>query len=196
MMNRATTQALIVALTSLLWTACEPETPPQPTPATHTIPLEDVAAEPTDVVAIEEKAASQAAVEPRVPGPNPVTDPSVAILGAWSGLRYETVHGHGAAAGKKLANTMLVQFTEETMTVTLGLTGTVSGPWTPARARENRLDVVRKSPSPEQTFSIQFHGRDEMTMSVSSTQRVRFARATPRPTPKAPSTPTPPQDAK
>ncbi len=200
MTARATHILTAIAIAAMFCPGCETDTQPKPAPAAPAAAEPPPSIEPVDVPpapAIEVPDASAAAPEPPpdpAPAAGPVRDPSVAILGAWRGVRFEGA-GDQNAAGHKLARTMLLQFSPETMKVTLGPAGTVEGPWTAVDHKPDHLTVERATPAPAQRFEIAFQGRDVITMTVSSRQAVRFDRLVPSqggqapPTPEAPPSP-------
>lgn len=186
---RATQSPIALAIVCATLVSCDA----QPVPATPPAPPKDAAQAPptpeppAPIVAVPD-AESPAQVPAPAEVPGPVADPAVAILGAWSGVRFEMTGGD-AATGEQLARTMLLQFTPTKMRVALGLTGTVEGSWRAVRQGPDKLTVERAEPAPAQRFDITFHGRDEMTMTVSSHQAVRFARVTAPQSGQAPAAP-------
>lgn len=198
MTKRATHALTAIAISSTLLAACEAP-PPAPTPALTPPPTTDAPAPPAPVAHEKKPEPDAAGAEPVaekavVPAePVSVTAPEKAILGAWRGIAFESKTPDDKAA-TKLASTMLLQFSESSMKVTVGPLGAVEGPWKVVKKGVDTLTIQRMSPEPAQVFAIRFHGPHEITMKVSSRQTVRYARVRPPQAGQAPAAPPAPRE--
>jgi hypothetical protein len=189
--------ALIVTLAGAGCDAPAPPPRPPAIPASTADATPAPAVNPATPAVVDEPDATD---EPEPPAPKPigigpVTSPETTIFGAWRGVRFEGA-GDQNAAGEKLAATMLLQFSEKAMAVTLGPAGTVKGPWKVTSSKPDHLEIERSTPAPARRFQVRFHGPNTITMTLSSRQAVRFARILPvqagqaRPEPRdSPATP-------